>query len=173
MAYISGLHYIFIGQCCSKPQIIVILRLWGRIAYLLHLKHISPQDFIAQCFQQPYSNCAWSPWFRWAFLVAQMVKITPAMQETRVGSLGWEDSLDQGTATHSSILAWRMLWTEEPGRLQSTGLQTVGHDRKLSLGLRINFYSYLLEVLALLHLVYMCGCCNYLSSCLFFFFIGL
>ena len=61
-------------------------------------------------------------------LVAQLVKNLPAMQETWVRSLGWEDSLEKGTATHSSILAWRIPWTEEPGRLQATGSQRVGHD---------------------------------------------
>ena len=52
-----------------------------------------------------------------ANLVAQMVKNLPAMQETQVQSLGWEDTLEKGMATHSSILAWRIPWTEEPGRL--------------------------------------------------------
>ena len=60
--------------------------------------------------------------------VAQMGKNLPAMQETRVRSLGWEDPLEEGIATHSSTLAWRIPWTEEPGRLQSMGSQTVGHD---------------------------------------------
>ena len=50
--------------------------------------------------------------------MAQMVKNLPAMQETRVQSLGWEDPLEKGMATHSSILAWRVAWTEEPGGLQ-------------------------------------------------------
>ena len=50
-----------------------------------------------------------------------MVKNLPAMPETRVQSLGWEDPLEEGMATHSSILAWRILWTEEPGGLQSVG----------------------------------------------------
>ena len=50
------------------------------------------------------------------------------MQETRVRSLGWEDPLEEEMATHSSILAWKIPWTEEPGRLQSTGSQRVGHD---------------------------------------------
>ena len=57
-----------------------------------------------------------------------MVKNLPAMQETRVRSLGQEDSLEKEMATHSSILAWRAPWREEPGRLQSKGLQRVGHD---------------------------------------------
>ena len=55
---------------------------------------------------------------------AQTVKNPPAMRETWVGSLGWEDPLEEGMATHSSILAWRIPWTEEPGRLQSMGLQS-------------------------------------------------
>ena len=62
------------------------------------------------------------------FLLAQMVKNLSVMQETRIQSLSQEDSLKKGMATHSSILAWRILWTEEPGGLQSMGLQRVGHD---------------------------------------------
>ena len=63
-----------------------------------------------------------------ASLVAQLVKNPPAMQETLVRSLGWEDPLEEGMATHSSILAWRIPWTEEPGGLQSMGWQRVRHD---------------------------------------------
>ena len=63
-----------------------------------------------------------------ASLVAQTVKNLPAMWETWVGSLGWEDPLEEGMATHSSILAWKISWTEEPGGLQSTGSQKVRHD---------------------------------------------
>ena len=66
--------------------------------------------------------------YSWASLVAQLVKNLPAMREIWVRSLGWEDPLEKGTATHSSILVWRSLWTEEPGRLQSMGLQRVKHD---------------------------------------------
>ena len=57
-----------------------------------------------------------------------MVKNLPAMWETWVQFLGWEDSLEKNMATHSSILAGRIPWTEEPGRLQSTGSQRVGHN---------------------------------------------
>ena len=57
-----------------------------------------------------------------------MVKTLTAMQETQVRSLGQEDPLEKGMATHSSILAWRIPWTEEPGRLQSVELQRVRHD---------------------------------------------
>ena len=60
--------------------------------------------------------------------MAQLVKNLPAMQETWVRSLGWEDPLEKGMDTHSSIFAWRIPWTEELGRLQSMGLQRVGHD---------------------------------------------
>ena len=60
--------------------------------------------------------------------MAQTVKNLPAMQETWVRNLGWEDPLEKEMATHSSILAWRIPWTEEPGRLQSMGLQRVEHD---------------------------------------------
>ena len=63
-----------------------------------------------------------------ASLVAQMVKNLPAVQETWVQSLGWEDLLKEGMATHSSILVWRIPWTEEPGGLQSMELQRVGHN---------------------------------------------
>ena len=57
-----------------------------------------------------------------------MVKNPLAVQETQVRRLGQEDALDKGMATHSNILAWRIPWIEEPGGLQSTGLQRVGHD---------------------------------------------
>ena len=61
-------------------------------------------------------------------LVAQSVKRLPTMQETRIQSLGQEDPLEKEMATHSSTLAWKIPWTEDPGRLQSMGLQRVRHD---------------------------------------------
>ena len=64
----------------------------------------------------------------WASLVAQVVKTPSAVQDTWVRFLGREDLLEQGMATHSSPLAWRIPWTEEPGRLQSMGSQRAGHD---------------------------------------------
>ena len=66
--------------------------------------------------------------YSWASLVAQTVKNPPAMWETWVWSLGWEDGLEKGTYIYSSVLVWKLPWTEEPGRLQSIGLQKVGHD---------------------------------------------
>ena len=61
-------------------------------------------------------------------LVTQMVKRVPTMWDTWVQSLGWEDLLEKETANHSSTLVWKILWTEEPGRLLSMGSQRVGHD---------------------------------------------
>ena len=65
--------------------------------------------------------------------VALTVKNLPAMQETRVQSLDWEDPLEKGMATHSSILGWRIPWTEEPGGLQSIESQRVEYDKRLSM----------------------------------------
>ena len=66
-------------------------------------------------------------------LVTQMIKHPPTMRETQFRSMGWEDPLEKEMATHSSILAWRIPWTEEPGGLQSTGSQRFGHDWATSL----------------------------------------
>ena len=69
----------------------------------------------------------------------QMVKNPPAMQETWVQSLDWKDSLEKGMVSHSSSLAWRIPWREEPGELQSMGSQRIRHDCK------INTFTFLLE----------------------------
>ena len=82
----------------------------------------APDDFIRA------SNILEGPSIYRASLVAQMVKNLLAMQETWVWSLGWEDPLEKGMVTHSSILVWRIPWTEEPGGLQSMGSQRVGRD---------------------------------------------
>ena len=76
-------------------------------------------------------------------LVAQRIKHLPAMQETRVQSLGWEDPLEKEMATHTSSLAWRIPWTEEPGRLQFTGSQRVGHDLATSFHEKESITEYL------------------------------
>ena len=68
------------------------------------------------------------PSLQLGFLLVQMIKNLLSMQGTQVRSLGWEDPLEKEMAIHSSILAWRTPWTEEPGRLQSMGSQRVGHD---------------------------------------------
>ena len=74
-----------------------------------------------------------------ASLVAQRVKHLPAMRETWVRSLGWEDPLEKERATHSRTLAWKIPWTEKSGRLQSMGSQRAGHDRATSLSLFFSF----------------------------------
>ena len=73
--------------------------------------------------------------FAWVSLVAQRLKRLPGMRETRLWSLGQEDPLEKEMATHSSTLAWKIPWREEPGRLQSMGSQRVGHDWATSLHL--------------------------------------
>ena len=73
----------------------------------------------------------------WASLVAQLVKNPPAMWETWAPSLGWDDPLEVGMATHSSILAWRILWTEEPGGLSPWGLKESDMTERLSTGHRM------------------------------------
>ena len=85
------------------------------------------QSLIPRTGSSPGEGVGYPLHYSWASLVAQTVKNLPAMQETRARSLGWKDPLEEGMATHSSILAWRIPWTEEPGRLQSMSLQTVGH----------------------------------------------
>ena len=71
--------------------------------------------------RSPWEGNGYSVQYGGASLVIQMVKNLPAMQETWIQSLGWEDSLEKEMATHPSILVWRIPWTEEPGRLQSMG----------------------------------------------------
>ena len=75
----------------------------------------------SQAEEAEFSEAGHCVWLFGASLLAQIVKNLPAMWETRVPSLGWEDALEERMATHSSILAWRIPWTEEPGGLQSTG----------------------------------------------------
>ena len=80
----------------------------------------TPVQFLGQ--EVPLEQGTGYPFqYSWVSLVAQMVKNPPAMQETWVRTLGWEDPLEEGMATHSSILAWRIPRTEEPGGLQSMG----------------------------------------------------
>ena len=113
------------------------------------------------------------PWWLWASLVAQRVKRLPAMWDTWVRSLGREDPLEKEVATHSSILAWRIPWTEEPGRLESTGSQRVRYDWATSLSLclkcSLGISNFLEEISGLSHsIVFLpctdhCGRLSYLS----------
>ena len=70
--------------------------------------------------------------------MAQMVKRLPAMWETQIRFLGWEDPLEKEMAIHSTTLAWKIPWREEPDRLQSMGLQRIGHDSETSLSLSLS-----------------------------------
>ena len=96
----------------------------GDKSTVVHNKKI----FTNPCFWKWNGGRGWGWKCTLASLEAQMEKNLPAMQETRVLSLGQEDPLEKEMATHSSILAWRILWTEEPGSLQSMGSQRVRHD---------------------------------------------
>ena len=112
----------------------------GSVMPLLY-QHISPGaeplpgwNAWAPGLLSPFPPTAWTGSFcycpdpSWASLVTQTMKNLPAMQETQVQSLGGEDLLEKGMATHSSTPAWRIPWTEEPGRLHSMGLQRVRHN---------------------------------------------
>ena len=91
----------------------------------------------------------------WASLVAQMVKNLPVMWKTQVHSLGLEDPLEKEMATHSSILAWKIPWTEEPSRLQSMGSQRVRHDWVT------NTFTFI---------IYMCVCvCVFVCVCIYIY----
>ena len=90
----------------KKKSMLIYMKLMN--CYLLHTQNNAPPNSIS--------------------LVAQRVKRLPAMQEMQVRSLGREDPLEKEMATHSSILAWTIPWTEKPGRLQSMGPQRVGKD---------------------------------------------
>ena len=127
--------------------------------------------FVSLLWRNVYSETL--PTFNWllscmrgASLVAQMVKHLPAVRETRVRSLGWEDPLEKEMATHSSTLAWKIPWTEEPGRLQSMGSQRVAHDWTTSLWVVWEVYMYIGYKSPVRHII-----CGYfiLFYCLFNF----
>ena len=123
-------HFLNITEICTGP-LINICRIYSTnsVTFFLHGIPI----FILNVAN--YRTCD-SSTLGWSSLVAQRLKRLPAMQETWVRSLGWEDPLEKEMATHSSILAWRIPWMEEPGGLQSTGSQRVGHDWATSLHFR-------------------------------------
>ena len=79
------------------------------------------------------THCSPEILIHWASLVAQMVKNLPAMQETQVQCLGWRDALKKGMSTHSSILAWRIPWTEEPGGYSPWGCKELDTTERLTL----------------------------------------
>ena len=87
----------------------------------------TPVQFLGQEDPLEKEGISYALQYSWASLVAQTVKNLPAVWETWVRSLGWKDPLEKRMATHSSILAWRIRWAEEPGGLQSKRSQSVGH----------------------------------------------
>ena len=126
--------------CGEAPALLwLTLRLWSSTFWhqgQASWKTISHEWGVGQGFrmiQAQYIYCALTS------LVAQVVKHLPTMQETRVGSLGWEDPLEKEMATHSNTLAWRIPWMEESGRLQSMG-RRVGHNWATSLSLYFYYY---------------------------------
>ena len=102
---------------CAGPLICKIL--FNK--YYISTTRIFVVDWICKC-GTPALDDEGANWKHWASLVAQIVKNLPTVQETQLQSLGGEDPLEQGMATHSSTLAWRIPWTEDPGGLQSMGL---------------------------------------------------
>ena len=112
---LCSLNMIYLGLFC-----IVFSKIPGLVACFLSL-FLENSYSLLQIF---CTRCVYVE----ASLVAQTVKNLSAMQETRVRSLGQEDPLEKGMVIHSSILAWRIPWTEEPGRLQSMGSLRVRHD---------------------------------------------
>ena len=129
-------HQLFSSQCTNVSQTIPFLT----SLYVVLKTFISGQKLKHHCFIDLCLSWRKNSFYRsvlhpllivtqkGASLVAQRLKHLPAMQETWVRSLGREDPLEKEMATHSSIHAWRIPWMEEPGELQSTGLQRVGHD---------------------------------------------
>ena len=107
--------------------------------------------------------------YSWASLLAQTVKNRSAMQETWVRPLGWEDPLEKGMANHSSILAWRIPWTEKPGSQQSMGLERVRHDWMTFTFFHIFWYIFTFTqfVYYLFEISQNSWCMDYLEMCSF------
>ena len=127
---------VFAKQLRDMHQIVMYIR-WGGTRALFNNHYL----LLLLYFCIPSLPCG-------ASLVTQRIKRLPAMRETRVRSLGWEDPLEKEMAIHSSTLAWRIPWTEEPGWLQSTGSQRVRHDWVTSL---THSLPYLVTVLSLFY----------------------
>ena len=107
------MYALHLNQCCKQVE--------NNSGSVLKNKNKNMFKFGTTCLSASAVLCLHS---LGASLVAQMVNNLPAMRETQVRSLGREDPLEKGIATHSSVLAWRIPWTEEPGGLQSLGLQS-------------------------------------------------
>ena len=127
----SALHYQFSQLYSIRP---IIMKCRYSYFKIIILNPLPDTDIYLFPFSSSLGKVFWSSFFPfslfrlWASIVAQSVKNLPAVQETQVWSLGWEDPLEKEMATHSSILAWKISWTQEPGGMQSMGSQRVGHD---------------------------------------------
>ena len=141
--------------CCS----------FGFVSYLISPPLLFLQlvicDFIAICISLSFYFLFFLNWGRVADAVTQMVKNLPAMQETQGRSLGREDLLEKGRASHSSILAWRVPWTEEPGEIQSVylGFQRVRHDWAA------NTFSFIVALWCRACFCYTAKCTSYTYTC--------
>ena len=136
MTYNSTSQYSFLSVSSASP-------------HLDHIHIATRLTFLARDLDMsnPWTSIAIPHWIC-PSLVAQTIKCLPTMRETWVQSLDWEDPLEKAMAPHSRILAWKIPWTEEPGRLQSMGLQRAGHNWATSLSLSIpclNFQGFPIE----------------------------
>ena len=131
------------GKKCIKYLLNYLINFKGLTQ--LHLEHRMPLIYVSLTIQLTRSTMESSNVSINinSFLVVQMVKNLHAIQETWVRSLGREDPLEEGKATHSNILAWRIPWTEKPGRLHSPWGHTVGHNWMTNFLLSHIFYSLL------------------------------
>ena len=125
---LESVHVYHCGKPPSRPHYLVVL-----IAILILVKWVTGSQKKIQYYTViSKAICQVTPWTlhrrELIIIIGSVVKILPAMQKTQVQSLGQEDSLEEDIATHSSILAWRIPWTEEPGGLQSIGSHKVRHD---------------------------------------------
>ena len=153
-------RWYFESECCREKYTYIFCL--GKGTDITHSFHLHWQLF------------ADSYYISWASLVAQMVKNLPAMWETKVWSLGQEDPLEKEMATHSSTLAWKIPWMEEPGRLQSMGSQRVGNNWATSLSFSF-FLSYKLKYQQILFFFFWSGpflksLLNLLQYCFCFMF---
>ena len=121
----SSAHFLIVFLCVCF--LLLLLNCMSSL-YILEINPLSVSSF-ANIFSRSVGLLFVVVYgFLWASLVAQRLKRLPARRETRIQSLGREDPLEKEMVTHSSILVWRIPWTEEPGRLQSMGLQRVRHN---------------------------------------------
>ena len=116
-------HLILCRPLLLLPPVPSSIRVFSNESTLRMRHYIIPNTTILLC----HHYCVYSV-LHYTSLLAQTIKSLSAMQETWVQSQGWEDPLEENMATPSSILAWRIPWTEDPGRLQSMGLQRVRHN---------------------------------------------